>query len=408
MREDRFEILGEGPFQRLRKLLDDIEPASGRAPIQLAIGEPHHPYPDFVGDILDAERGAWGGYPPTTGTPDYRQATADWLTRRYHLVDGMVDADRHTVPLCGTREGLFLIAFIVVPETTDGAKPLALIPNPFYHCYAGAAVAAGAEPRYLPATRENGFLPDFSTLSEADLARTAVVYLCSPANPQGSVADLDYLKRIIELARAFDFAVVVDECYAEINADDPPPCVLEACAQLHEHASTSSSDTRGDAFANVLAFHSLSKRSSTPGLRCGFAAADPDLVARFVSLRNYSCAQVPLPIYAAGAALWRDEDHVTANRALYREKFDTAEEILAGHYGFFRPSGSFFLWLDVGDGETATRELWARGGIRVLPGGYLTRDVAGDANPGAAYIRVALVDDLETTRHALTELKAIL
>ena len=396
MRNDRLEILGEGPFQRLRTLLGAIEPPQDRAQIQLAVGEPHHPYPEFVGDILNSERASWGAYPPTTGTADYRQATAAWLTRRYGLAPEMIDADRHIVPLCGTREGLFLIALTVVPQTKAGAKPLALIPNPFYHCYAGAAVTAGAEPRYLPATRENGFLPDFSMVSEADLARTALVYLCSPANPQGSVAALDYLKGVIDLARAFDFVVVVDECYAEIYDADPPPGVLEASAQ------------NGDDFTNILAFHSLSKRSSTPGLRCGFAAGDPDLIEQFVAFRNYSCAQVPLPIYTAGTALWRDEDHVDANRALYREKFDAAEEILAPHFGFFRPRGAFFLWLDVGDGEAATRELWARGGIRVLPGGYLTREVAGDANPGSAFIRVALVDDLATTRHALSEIKSIL
>ncbi|MDA0262310.1 MAG: aminotransferase class I/II-fold pyridoxal phosphate-dependent enzyme [Proteobacteria bacterium] len=396
MLNDRFEKLGEGPFQRLRSLLADVAPPKDRAPIVMAIGEPRHPYPDFVGDVLNRERGSWGGYPPTTGTPEYRQATAAWATRRYHLPEGMLDPDRHIVPLSGTREGLFLIALTVVPQAKAGGVPLVLMPNPFYHCYAGAAVAAGGEPRYLPATRENGFLPDFSSLSETELARTALVYLCSPANPQGSVAKLDYLKQVIALARAYDFVVVVDECYAEIYLDDPPPGVLQACAEL------------GDDFTKVLAFHSLSKRSSTPGLRCGFAAGDPYLIERFVAFRNYGCAQVPLPVYAAGTALWRDEAHVEANRALYRVKFDAAEEILGGHYGFFRPQGAFFLWLDVGDGEAATRELWARGAIRTLPGGYLTRDTGAAPNPGNAYIRVALVNDLEITREALLGIRSIL
>ena len=396
MYNDRLQQLGEGPFQRLRQLLADVEPPPGREPIVLSIGEPRHHYPDFVGDVINESRDGWGAYPLTTGTEDYRRATADWITRRYTLPAGMIEAERNIVPLCGTREGLFLIALTVVPERRNGATPLVLIPNPFYHCYAGAAAAAGAEPVYLPATRANGFLPDFSTLSSDVLAQTALVYLCSPANPQGAVADLDYLKNLIQLAREFDFVVVADECYAEIYSDDPPPGVLEACADL------------GGDCDNVLAFHSLSKRSSAPGLRCGFAAGDADLVAQFIAFRNYGSAQVPLPIYAAGTALWRDEAHVEANRALYREKFDAAQEILDGHYGFFRPQGAFFLWLDVGDGEAATRELWARGGLRVLPGGYLTREVEGEASPGAAFIRVALVDDLATTREALEGLRSIL
>ena len=172
--------------------------------------------------------------------------------------------------------------------------------------------------------------------------------------------------------------------------------MLEACAAL------------GEGFDNVLAFHSLSKRSSAPGLRCGFAAGDPNLVERFIAFRNYACAQVPLPVYAAGTALWSDEEHVDANRARYREKFDLAGDLLGERYGYSRPPGAFFLWLDIGDGEAAARELWARGGVRVLPGGYLTRDVDGESNPGAAYIRIALVDDLETTRDALTRITAIL
>ena len=396
MYNDRLQQLGDGPFQRLRRLLADVDPPRGRDPIVLSIGEPRHRYPDFVGDAIDGARDAWGAYPPTTGTEAYRRATADWITQRYALPASMIEAERNIVPLCGTREGLFLIALTVVPERRNGATPLVLIPNPFYHCYAGAAAAAGAEPVFLPATAATGFLPDFSTVTSDVLAQTALVYLCSPANPQGAVADLDYLKKLIELAREFDFVVVVDECYAEIYVDDAPPGVLEACADLDGSC------------ANVMAFHSLSKRSSAPGLRCGFAAGDADLVERFIAFRNYGSAQVPMPIYAAGTALWRDEAHVTANRALYREKFDAAQEILDGHYGFFRPPGAFFLWLDVGDGEAATRELWSRGAIRVLPGGYLTREIPGEASPGAAYIRVALVDDLATTREALTGIRSIL
>ena len=392
----RLERLGEGPFQRLRMLLAEIDPPDDLDEIVMSIGEPRHPYPEFVGNVVDGARDSWGTYPPTTGTPEYRSACAAWTGRRYYLPEGALDPERHIVPLCGTREGLFLIALTVVPETRAGGTPLVLIPNPFYHCYAGAAVAAGGEPRYLPATRDNGFLPDFAALSESDLARTALVYLCSPANPQGSVADLGYLKRLINLARAYDFVVVVDECYAEIYLDKPPPGVLEACAAL------------GDGFDNVLAFHSLSKRSSAPGLRCGFAAGDPNLVERFIAFRNYGCAQVPLPVYAAGTALWSDEEHVVANRALYREKFNLAEDLLGDRYGYSRPPGAFFLWLNIGDGEAAARELWARGGVRVLPGSYLTRDVEGESNPGAAYIRIALVDDIETTRDALTRITAIL
>ena len=125
-----------------------------------------------------------------------------------------------------------------------------------------------------------------------------------------------------------------------------------------------------------VVFHSLSKRSSAAGLRSGFVAGDADLLARLLRLRAYASPVQPLPLLAAATALWQDEAHVEDNRARYRAKFDTAQRRLGNRFGFYRPAGGFFLWLDVGDGEAACRRLWREGGIRVLPGGYLS---VGDA-----------------------------
>ncbi len=396
MLNERLEALGEGPFQRLGALLADVRPAVNRPSFNLAVGEPRHAYPDFVGEIVNANRHLYGRYPAATGTPEYRAACANWLTRRYRLPAGMLEPDRHVVPLNGTREGLFLLALLVVPAAKGSATPLVLMPNPFYHPYAGAAVAAGAEPRYLPARKETGFLPDFDQVSDADFARTALVYLCSPANPQGAVADPAYLAKLIARVRAHDAVLAIDECYAEIFADRAPSGALEVCAQ------------QGGSLKNVLVFHSLSKRSSVPGLRCGFVAGDPDLLKQFVQLRNYGCAQIPLPVYAAATALWSDEAHVEANRARYRAKFDLAARVLAGRFGFYRPDGAFFLWLDVGDGERAAKTLWRDAGVRVLPGGYLSRPAVDGSIPGAPYIRVALVDELDETEAALDALARVL
>ncbi len=395
MYNQRLDVLGEGPFRRLAALLDGITPVSEGQPVLMSLGEPRHPFPDFVGEVLNANRYLYDRYPPANGTAAFRAAVAAWLGERYGLPEGMIDPERHVVALAGTREGLFMLAPLVVPEAKSNRRPLVLMPNPFYHCYAGAAVAAGAEPIYLPATRETGFLPDFTQLSEEALAATALVYLCSPANPRGAVASLDYLADLFARARAYDFVVAVDECYAEIYDREPPPGALEACAR------------DGDV-ANVVAFHSLSKRSSVPGLRSGFAAGDPDLMARFRELRAYGSATTPRPVYEAATALWRDSAHVEANRALYREKFDIAERILDGRFDFYRPPGGFFLWLDVGDDTAAARTLWREAAIRVLPGSYLAREVAGGTNPGAGYVRIALVADNEEIATALTEVGRVL
>lgn len=385
------QALADYPFDRLRALLDDVKPPAARRPLVLSVGEPRHPPPDWITETLARSAEGWGRYPPVDGTADFRDAVAGWLVRRFALAGDVIDADRHILPVAGTREALFLIAQVAVPRQKHGSRPLVLMPNPFYQVYFAAAVMSGAEPMFLTADAGSGHLPDLSALDEEVLRQTAVLYLCSPANPQGSVAGLSYLKSAIQLARAHDFVLVVDECYSEIYDRVPPPSALSACAELNAGLD------------GVLVFHSLSKRSSVPGLRSGFVAGDADLIARFRRLRSFAGASVPLPILDVSAALWRDDEHVAANRDLYRAKFALAERYLGGRNGL-HPPGGFFLWLDVGDGEKVARHLWQTEALRVLPGTYLGRPDARQRNPGAPYIRIALIDGLDLTEDALSRL----
>jgi succinyldiaminopimelate transaminase len=390
------QLLSEYPFDRLRALLGGIEPPSGMAPMVLSVGEPRHATPPLVHDVVSNNGDLWNRYPPVEGTAEFRSAAVGWLTRRYALPDHLLDADRHVLPVAGTREALFLLAAVAVPRSKVGRRPVVSMPNPFYHVYFGATLMSGAEPVYLPATRDTGFLPDLSAIDSATLERTAMMYLCSPANPQGAVADLAYLKYAVRLARRHDFVLAVDECYTEVYDRQPPPGALEACAAL------------GGGTDNVVVFHSLSKRSSVPGLRSGFVAGDSLLIEAFRRLRSFGGATVPLPVLAAATALWRDDDHVEQNRALYRAKFDLAERSLGNRFGFFRPEGAFFLWLEVGDGEEAARALWANSALRVLPGAYMAQPDAFGVNPGAPFVRVALIEDLASTEEALRRLLKVL
>ena len=391
MRNSRLDLLTDYPFQRLADLLHGVAP--GKDPLILSIGEPQHRPPAFVAEILTQQQAGWGKYPPMNGTASFRAAAADWARSRFGLAH--LDPERHLLPLAGTREGLFQVAQLVL----DAARPdknLVLLPNPFYQVYAGAALIAGGEPVYVPATLESGFLPDFAALPPGLLDRVALAYFCSPANPQGAVASAGRLKQLVELARAHDFVLAADECYSEIYGASPPAGILKACEEL------------GSDYGNVLAFHSLSKRSSAPGLRSGFVAGDAELIQSFARLRAYGGASVPLPILAASEALWRDESHVEENRALYRAKFDLADHILGGLQHYRRPAGGFFLWLDVGNGERMTRLLWRETGVKVLPGAYLGRPDRVGRNPGDAYIRVALVHDLDATERALLAIRALI
>ncbi|MGC2415526.1 MAG: aminotransferase class I/II-fold pyridoxal phosphate-dependent enzyme [Stellaceae bacterium] len=392
----QLDTLSDYPFEALRTLLNPVTPVVNDAPILMSVGEPQHQPPALLAETLAAHAHEWNKYPPMVGTPELRQAIADWLGRRYHLPQGALDPDRHILNLAGTKEGLYLVSGLVVPRRKAGRRPVVLVPNPYYLVYNGAATMAGADAVFLDATRENGFMPDLAAIPRETLERTALFYLCSPANPQGTVASADYLKQAISLARQYDFVLAVDECYAEIYDRTPPAGALEACAAL------------GQGFDQVVVFHSLSKRSSAAGLRSGFVAGDPRLIGHFKHLRDYGGCQVPLPIQAAATALWRDEAHVEENRALYRRKFDIAEAALAGRFGFYRPEGGFFLWLDVGDGEAAALRLWREAAIRGLPGGYTARASAGRDNPGGRYIRLAIVHDEVTLDTAFARIRRVL
>jgi succinyldiaminopimelate transaminase len=392
----QLDTLSDYPFESLRTLLNPVTPRVNDAPILMSVGEPQHQPPALLTETLAAHAHEWNKYPAMQGTPELRQAIVDWLTRRYRLAPRSLSADKNVLTLAGTKEGLYLFASLVVPREKAGQRPVVLVPNPYYLAYNGAATMAGADAVFLDATRDNVFLPDLDAIPSTTLERTALFYLCSPANPQGTVAGLDYLKQAIGLARQYDFVLAVDECYAEIYDRAPPPGALEACAAL------------GDGFGHVAVFHSLSKRSSAAGLRSGFVAGDPRLIGHFSHLRSYGGCQVPLPIQAAATALWSDEAHVEENRALYRRKFDIAESIIGGRYGFYRPDGGFFLWLDVGDGEEAALRLWREAAIRVLPGGYTARAANGGVNPGQEYIRLAIVHDDATLEEAFARIRRVL
>ncbi len=387
--------IDDNPWARLRALLDAAPPRTNLPHVLMSLGEPQHDPPPVMARIIAETSKLWNRYPPMQGTPAYRAACAEWLARRYRLPPGLV-SERHVLSLNGTKEGLFLAAAMAVPQEKRGREPAVLMPNPYYLVYNGAAQMAGAEPVFLDATAKSGFLPDLDAIPDAVLARAALFYLCSPANPQGAIASLDYLKSAIRLARAHDFVLAVDECYCEIYDKGAPPGALEACAAM------------GGDLSNVLVFHSLSKRSSAAGLRCGFVAGDPKLIALMDTLRSYGGAQVPLPIQEAATALWREETHVEENRALYRRKFDVAERVLKGRFGFYRPPGGFLLWLDVGDGEEAALTLWREAAVRTLPGAYIARANARGENPGKRYIRVAIVHDDATIEAGLSRLVQVL
>jgi N-succinyldiaminopimelate aminotransferase len=391
----RMALAPPSAFERLARLLDGVSPKSfptGNGPVAMTVGEPQEDPPEFITDIINANARDFGRYPPIAGTPAFRKSAASWLCRRFNLPQSAIDPDKQVIPLNGSREGLFLALPALMPESKNGGPPVVLLPNPFYVTYPSATFAAGAEPYYVDARAETGFLPDFSTVPDHVLRRTVAAFFCSPSNPEGACADRDAWQKLFQLADRYDFTVLADECYCEIYDATPPVGALD----VRYHSS--------GGFERLLSFHSLSKRSNSPGLRSGFVAGSPSLMLALTRFRNTCAPQVPIPVLAASAAAWDNDQHVDENRSKYRERFEIARRILGNHRGFRLPDGGFYLWLDVGDGPSFAKSLWRETGVRVLPGAFMSVEkVSGDpgSNPGQRYVRLALVHDPATVTAAL-------
>ena len=376
----RLTSLQSYPFEKLQALIEHITPAPSRTRLTLAIGEPQHPAPAFVHQALEEHWRSVSSYPSTRGPRALREVMAHWLERRFQLP--ALDPDRHVLPASGTREALFGAVQTAVGERFGGERPVVILPNPFYQIYEGAALLAGAEPYYLNTTADSGYRMDFSAVPPAIWRRTCLVFVCSPGNPTGTVVSQRALQELLELAARHDFMLASDECYSEIyfDEDQPPPGLLQAAADAGVHD-----------YQRCLVFHSLSKRSSLPGLRSGFVAGDPAFLAAFHTYRTYQGSALSSLAQAVSLRAWSDETHVRANRDLYRQKFDAVLALLGPTCGATRPDAGFYLWLrtPVAD-DVFARELYAEENLLVLPGSYLSREAWG-RNPGQGYVRIALV-----------------
>lgn len=371
------------PFEKLAALKNGVTPPADKSHIPLSIGEPKHPTPSFISETIISHLHTLANYPLTRGSDELRESIVGWLSRRFELAEGLLNAAHHVLPVNGTREALFAFAQAVV-EPRENAR--VMMPNPFYQIYEGAALLAGATPYFLNTTAENNFLPDFDAVSEQDWDNCQLLYLCSPGNPTGAVADAATLGKLLELADKHDFIIASDECYSEIYFDEaqPPVGLLQVAAQLG----------RTD-FSRCVVFHSLSKRSNAPGLRSGFVAGDVKVIKQFLKYRTYHGCAMPPATQAASITAWNDEAHVEHNRALYREKFAAVLEILSPVLDVKMPDAAFYLWAKTPCSDTEfARGLFETQNVTVLPGSFLSRDTE-TGNPGDGYVRMALVAPMD-------------
>ena len=226
-----------------------------------------------------------------------------------------------------------------------------------------------------------------------------MIYICNPGNPTGAVMSSAYLQQLIELAHRHDFVIISDECYSEIYFDEqqPPAGLLGVAAEMGL-----------DDFSHCLAFNSLSKRSSLPGLRSGFVAGDARLLEQFLLYRTYHGCALPPATQSASTVAWQDEAHVIENRSLYRVKFEQVLALLSDTLAPQKPQAGFFLWTQTPlSDEEFTRRLYAEQNVTVLPGRYLARDSQA-GNPGENRVRMALVAPLDECLEAAKRINSLL
>ena len=389
----RLGLLQPYPFERLRGLLGGITPPAGLAPISLGLGEPQHPTPALIKEAVAANLGGLARYPATAGEPRLRATLASWIARRFGLP--ALDPDTQVIPLNGSKEGIFSLVQAALDPDEKGA--LVACPNPFYQIYEGATLLAGARPYFVDSLASNGLRPDWGSVPADAWARTRLVICCSPGNPTGRVMTLEEWKILFELSDRHGFLIVADECYSEIYFDEAHP-PLGALAAAHRLGR--------EGYPRLVSVSSLSKRSSAPGLRSGFAAGDREVLKKFLLYRTYHGSAMSNTVQMASIAAWSDEAHVVENRRLYREKFAAFYDVVNPALPLTMPDAAFYFWANVGGDDTAfARALYAAQGITVLPGSYIARDAHG-VNPGRGFVRMALVSTVEESVEAAKRVKA--
>lgn len=383
-------LLHPYPFEKLNALFATVKPADLPL-IPLSIGEPKHPAPEFVKEILQHNFQHLSTYPSSKGLPELRQSIADWLKQRFSLQH--IDFENEILPVSGTREALFSFVQAAIDRTKS---PYVVVPNPFYQIYEGAALLAGAKPYYVNCTAENGYKGDFDQVPAEVWQNTQILFVCTPGNPTGAVFSRDDFKKLIQLSDQYGFIIASDECYSELWFEQPPVGLLQVCTEIGRHD-----------YKNCVVFHSLSKRSNLPGMRSGFVAGDARLLAPYLKYRTYHGAAMPVQHQLASIAAWKNEQHVENNRQAYRQKFALFQQELGHLIPLKKPDAGFYYWLQVDNDEDFAVKLLSQANIKVLAGRYLSRDTA-TGNPGKNHVRMALVADIAQCEQAIARLKKIL
>ena len=369
------------PFVRIEEA-KRRKAAEGVRIFDFGMGDPREPTDPLIKRALNEALDEATGYPTAVGLPEYREAVAAWIARRFGVP---VDPATELIPTYGSKEAIFLFAQVVLDS--GSGKDVVLVPEPGYPVYERGALFAGAEVQTFPLAVENGFLPDLDAIDDDTWSRTALIWVCYPNNPTGAVAPLTFYERLAELAREHDVLVCSDEAYTELWFDEPPASALQVADR-----------------SNVVVFNTLSKRSSMTGYRCGFVAAPSEVIEALRKFRPNVGTAPQVFVQRAGVAAWCDEEHVERNRALYARKRQLFLDVFARRGAALAGSAAtMYLWVEAPDGETSESfaDRLLEHGLVVAPGSYF-------GPSGEGFVRFALVPTEQECAEAAALLEEVL
>jgi succinyldiaminopimelate transaminase len=354
--------------------LDDLRAIAAQVPggaVDTSIGTPVDPVPEIALEALRSAAPGSAGYPPSVGTPAFRDTAAAWMERRF----GVSVAPEHVTACVGTKEAVASLPRLL--SLRDPSRDTVLYPEVSYPTYEMGARLAGL--RAVPVPVDERWCLDVSQVSPDDARRALLLWLNEPANPTGASTPPGEFAGVVEWARAHGTIVASDECYAEFtyDANGAPATPVTAVSAGAE---------------GVLVVHSLSKRSNLAGMRAGFMAGDAELVRYLGEVRRHAGLIVPTPVQAVAAAALADDAHVEVQRELYRKRRARALEALAG-FGLVHAGGpsTFYLWLRDADGIAdgwAVAARLAERGLVVAPG-----ELYGPAGSDYARLSLTVSDD---------------
>ena len=354
-------------------LLDELRAVAAKrfgSAIDCSIGAPVDPPPRSVVEALSTSN-TERGYPPSIGTPAYREAAARWLDR---ITGVVLDPAKQVGAVVGTKE--FVAGTPHYLRMRNPARDTVLYPEVAYPSYEQGAIFAGC--RAVPVPVDDAWRIDLDAIDPSDAARAVCLWVNTPGNPAGGLDDLD---AVAAWGRSNDVVVLSDECYIEFTWDGPPRSILQS------------------GLDGVLAVHSLSKRSNLAGGRAGFYAGDPALVHYLREVRKHGGMLVPGPVQAAAVAAFDDQGHVERQREIYRERLDVGLELMrAAGASVEMPGGGFYLWAEApnGDAWALARVLAEHAGVIVAPGEFYGRR--------SDYVRLAVVQPTDDLRLAASRL----